>query len=157
MAVGLRPAEVAVRRWDGVVHWVLEPDASSAGFRQAQLWLHAILASREASADRIGDVELIAEELLTNVVRAAGSRREGVRLSLECALTTSDIMLTFRDDGPQFDPTAVESPDLNADITDREVGGLGILLVRKLADDCRYSRLDGWNVVEIRFGRTPLK
>jgi sigma-B regulation protein RsbU (phosphoserine phosphatase) len=157
MAVGLRPAEVAVRRSDGVVHWVIEPDASSAGIRQAQHWLHAILASREASADRIGDVELIAEELLTNVVRAAGSRREGVRLSLECALTTSDIMLTFRDDGPQFDPTAVESPDLNADITDREVGGLGILLVRKLADDCRYSRLDGWNVVEIRFGRTPLK
>jgi sigma-B regulation protein RsbU (phosphoserine phosphatase) len=157
MAVGLRPAEVAVRRSDGAVYWVIEPDASSAGIRQAQHWLHAILASRETGPARIGDVELIAEELLTNVARAAGLRDGGVRLSLECALTPDEIVLTFRDDGPQFDPTAVEGPELEVDIADRDIGGLGILLVRKLADDCRYFRADGWNVVEVRLRRTPLK
>jgi sigma-B regulation protein RsbU (phosphoserine phosphatase) len=154
MAVGLRPAEVTVRQMDGAVHWVIEPDVSSAGIRQAQHWLHAILAARDVSRDRIGDVELIAEELLTNVARAAGSR-EDAHLSLECALTPADIVLTFRDEGPSFDPTVVESPPLDVDIADREVGGLGILLVRKLADHCRYSRVDGWNVVEIRLQRTP--
>jgi anti-sigma regulatory factor (Ser/Thr protein kinase) len=70
-------------------------------------------------------------------------------------LTPADIVLTFRDEGPSFDPTVVESPPLDVDIADREVGGLGILLVRKLADHCRYSRVDGWNVVEIRLQRTP--
>jgi sigma-B regulation protein RsbU (phosphoserine phosphatase) len=157
LAVGLRPAEVTVRRSDDAVHWVIEPDVSSAGIRQAQHWLHAILAARNVAPGRIGDVELIAEELLTNVARAAGSRQGGVHLSLECALTPSDIRLTFRDDGPQFDPVAADSPELDVDIADREVGGLGILLVRKLADHCRYSRADGWNIVEIRVGRAPLK
>jgi sigma-B regulation protein RsbU (phosphoserine phosphatase) len=84
-------------------------------------------------------------------------RDGGVRLSLECALTPDEIVLTFRDDGPQFDPTAIEGPELEVDIADRDIGGLGILLVRKLADDCRYFRADGWNVVEVRLRRTPLK
>ena len=155
MAVGFRPREVSVRVAGGAVHWRIEPDASAAGIRQAQHWLHAILAARHVAPDRIDDVELIAEELLTNVVRVGGASAAGVRLSVECALTPSEIVLTFRDDGARFDPTAVESPRLDVDVADREVGGLGILIVKRLADACRYSRIDDCNVLEIRVSRNP--
>jgi anti-sigma regulatory factor (Ser/Thr protein kinase) len=70
-------------------------------------------------------------------------------------LTRSEIVLTVRDDGAAFDPLALESPKLDADIADREIGGLGVLLVKRVADSCRYSRVDGHNVLEIRMGRVP--
>lgn len=155
LAVGWRPPEVGVRRADGAAHWLIEPAASSAGIAQTQHWLHAILAARDVARDRIDDVEVIAEEVLTNVVRAAGSSVAGVRLTLDCAVTPSEVVLTFCDDGMRFDPTAVETPQLDADVADREIGGLGILLVRRLADACRYARIDNRNVLEIRLNRQP--
>jgi anti-sigma regulatory factor (Ser/Thr protein kinase) len=75
-------------------------------------------------------------------------------LSLDCALTPAELVLTVRDDGPQFDPLARESPELDNPIDDRDVGGLGIVIVRRLADRCRYARVDGRNVMEIRLHRT---
>jgi len=76
------------------------------------------------------------------------------QLSLECALTPTQIVLTVADDGPQFDPLAHDVPELERAIDEREIGGLGILLVRELADRCRYARVDGRNVMEIRLHRT---
>jgi anti-sigma regulatory factor (Ser/Thr protein kinase) len=61
--------------------------------------------------------------------------------------------MTFIDDGPRFDPLAHESPDLDADIADRAVGGLGVHIVRQLADSCRYSHIDGRNILEIHLAR----
>ena len=153
LAVGFCPPEVTACRGDRGAHWLIEPESSPAGIRQTQHWLHAMLAARDVDRERLDDVELIAEELLTNVVHAAGSAAGAVHLTLACALTASEIVLTFRDDGRPFDPTEAESPRLDAEIADREIGGLGILIVRRLADACRYARIDGWNVLEVRLSR----
>ena len=50
---------------------------------------------------------------------------------------------------PAYDPLAHAPPDLDADIADRPIGGLGIHLVRELAQDARYRREDGWNILRI--------
>jgi sigma-B regulation protein RsbU (phosphoserine phosphatase) len=155
LALGWSPPEVTARCADGAACWRIAPAASPAGIRQAQRLLNAMLAARDVDRERLDDVALVAEELLTNVVRAARSAEGGVRLSLECALTPSEIVLTFRDDGVAFDPTEREHPRLDVDVADREIGGLGIFIVRRLADACRYSRRDGWNVLEIRLHREP--
>ena len=155
LALGFRPPEVAVSDADGAVCWRITPEASADGIRRTQQWLAAILAARDVHRERRDDVELITEELLTNVVREAASAGGGVRLVVECSLTPSAIVLGFRDDGARFDPTARESPRLDAAIADREIGGLGILLVQRLADTCRYARIDGWNVLEVRLNPNP--
>lgn len=153
LALGFRPPEVTAQRANGAVRWLIAPEASPDGIRRTQHWLDAILAARDVDRERRDDVELITEELLTNVVRAAESAGREVRLTIECALTPSEIVLAFRDDGARFDPTARASPRLDADIADREVGGLGILIVQRLADTCRYARVDGENVLEVRLHR----
>jgi sigma-B regulation protein RsbU (phosphoserine phosphatase) len=155
MAVSLNPPGITAHSDADGAHWVIVVELSSAGIRQAQQWLHAILAARAVDPGRIGDVELIVEELLTNIVRAADARSGEVHVSIACSLTPGEIVLTVRDDAPEFDPLARESPNLEADIAEREIGGLGILLVKRLADSCRYSREDGCNVLEIRLGRGP--
>jgi sigma-B regulation protein RsbU (phosphoserine phosphatase) len=155
MAVSLNPPDVTTRCDADGAHWLIVPEVSTPGIRQAQQWLHAILAARAIDPGRIGDVELIAEELLTNIARAADTHDAEVQVSIACSLTPSEIVLIVRDDAVAFDPLARQSPNLDGDIADREIGGLGILLVKRLADSCRYSRVDGCNVLEIRLGRIP--
>ena len=75
LAVTFAPRGVTASRREGGEHWLIEPAFSAAGVREARQWLRAILAARHVAASRIDDVELIAEELLTNIVRAAGSAR----------------------------------------------------------------------------------
>ena len=155
LAVRWNPPRVTVETDEGAMRWRIQPQVSSAGIRQTQQWLHAILAAREVVPGRIADAELIAEELLSNIVRAAGTQARGVELSMDCALLPSGIVLTVRDDGPGFDPLSLPDPQLDADIADRAIGGLGIPIVKQLADDCRYMRSGGWNVLEIRLARMP--
>ena len=155
MAVSLNPPGITARRDTDGANWLIVPEVSSTGIQQAQQWLHAILAARDIDAGRIGDVKLIAEELLTNVFREAGTQAGDVHVSIACSLTAAEIVLTVRDDAAAFDPLARASPDLDVEIAAREIGGLGILLVKRLADSCRYSRVDGCNVLEIRLARVP--
>lgn len=155
MAVRWKPSEVEIHARGDAVTWQMKPGMSEDGVRQAQLWLRAILAARDVTRERIGEVELIAEELLTNIVRAAMQPAGATRLTMDCTLLQGEIVLTVRDDGSEFDPLARPPPDLDADIADRGIGGLGIPLVRHLAQTCSYSRTDGWNVLEVRLGRTP--
>ena len=53
--------------------------------------------------------------------------------------------MTVIDDGHPFDPLAVPMPSLHADLEHRAVGGLGIFLLRQLADHVAYERRDGTN------------
>ena len=135
--------------------WRINATDTSAGMQQVQRWLQNILVAREVSAERIGDVELIAEELLTNIVRENSSSDGGVSVAVECSLSREEISLTFRDDGKPFDPLTRPAPNLAHDITERAVGGLGIHIVRELADAVSYVRLDELNVLHIRLSRIP--
>jgi sigma-B regulation protein RsbU (phosphoserine phosphatase) len=99
------------------------------------------------AADLVGDIELIAEELFTNIVRANEGRE--LKIAFDCGLTRGNILLTASDDGLPFNPLARETPPLDAGIADREVGGLGIELVRRLADRCHYAYIDGRNHLDV--------
>jgi anti-sigma regulatory factor (Ser/Thr protein kinase) len=61
--------------------------------------------------------------------------------------------MTIRDNGSRFDPLSLAVPKLDVEIAERDVGGLGVHLVRELADDYRYARVDDCNVLTIRLHR----
>ena len=155
LALSWSPRGVTLHRTELGMHWLMEPQISTTGVAQAQQWLRSILAARAIAADRIGDAELIAEELLTNVVRSLEARGGG-RMSLNCELTQTQIVMTVRDDGPPFDPLALATPNLEASIDERAIGGLGVAIVRQVADSCRYARVQDRNVMEVRLHRTPV-
>ena len=54
----------------------------------------------------------------------------------------------IEDDGPPFDPTSLETPDVDAPLEAREVGGLGLHLIRSMAT-LRHERVDDRNRVEV--------
>lgn len=98
---------------------------------------------------------LLVEELFVNTIihGHGGDTDAPVRLAL--TVTPGAIAVRYEDTARPFDPFAgAETPDDGDDVTRRRVGGLGIRLIRSMAEDCGYARHDGWNQVTFRLPRT---
>ena len=93
------------------------------------------------------DARLIVEEVACNAVEHAVA--PGAPLEMHARVEDDRLWLEFRDRGPAFDPTAREAPDLDADIAERDIGGLGVFLVQELAERIEYRRSDGCNILRI--------
>jgi anti-sigma regulatory factor (Ser/Thr protein kinase) len=156
MALRFCPADTAARVAGGGAGWLIQVAATVEGLGSAQRRLRAILEARRVADDLVHDAELLAEEWLSNVIRAreASGAAPPFRLSLDVVVTAQGIRLGFLDDGAPFDPLAATPPDLDADIADREVGGLGLHLIRELADRCSYESRDGCNILILELERT---
>lgn len=106
------------------------------------------LSQRGASRDATLDVELIAEELFTNVVRHARGGAREIALALDWRAPM--LTLRLRDFGVErFDVTRVPAPDLSVPLDSRRPGGLGLHLVRRIADRVEYEYRDGNSSVTV--------
>lgn len=87
-------------------------------------------------------LNLVVEEIAANVAMHA----EGATyLTLDITPSDAALHLLLTDDGPEYDPFARAEVDTEAALEDRDVGGLGVHLVRKLTQGARYERRDGIN------------
>ena len=59
-------------------------------------------------------------------------------------------MITFIDKGVPYDPLTRPDPDITLSAEERQIGGLGIYMVKRSMDDLAYRREDGRNVLTIR-------
>ena len=93
------------------------------------------------------EVRLVAEEMLTNVIKYAHVASGERIVELELAISSEAVRMEFRDTGPPFNPLDVPPPDLKSRPEERGVGGLGLHLVKSLVDDAAYSREGNTNVL----------
>jgi len=107
------------------------------------------LAGHGLPATLMHDVHLVLEEVTCNVLSHGKVRGRDPALELLVAVDGSRLCLEFRDDGLAFDPLSQPAPDLDADIGERPIGGLGVHLVRQLAEEVAYSREDHHNVLRV--------
>ena len=106
------------------------------------------LAARGLSSSNAFPLELILEELFTNVLkyRTGGEDSVAVRLGLE----NDRLVLSFVEfQVDPFDITEVPEPDLSAPAHERRAGGMGIHLVKKLSDRVSYEHRDGVSTTTI--------
>jgi serine/threonine-protein kinase RsbW len=99
-------------------------------------------------------IELALEELLTNVIHYAYLDEEEGFVQVGCSLENSRFHLSIHDWGQPFNPLERECPDLTRGINERRIGGLGIHLVRQMADELHYQREAEANTVHIYFDAT---
>ncbi len=102
------------------------------------------------SDERSNEAQVAAEEAFVNIVRYA--YESGGECTVDCSADETTLTLTLSDSGIAFDPTAAPKPDTESDVSDRPIGGLGILLIRKFMDDVSYSREDGTNTLIMKAG-----
>lgn len=95
-------------------------------------------------------VMFIAEELLTNLVRHGEfkDRDPSISFSIESDKRGS-FEIECRDNAEAFNLQERKDPNIDAKLEDRELGGLGIYLVKRYAQDLEYRREDGFNILRI--------
>jgi len=89
-------------------------------------------------AESIYEVQTAVDEACTNIIKHAYSGGEGI-ITVSCELQANDFVITIRDKGRPFEPSSTPPPDIDADLDERKIGGLGIYMMRKLMDDVSYS------------------
>ena len=96
-------------------------------------------------------IDVAVEELFVNIASyayAPGSGSATVRMEVEENPKT--VVIVFMDRGVPYDPLAKDDPDVTLSLNDREIGGLGIFMVKKSMDDMVYAYENGQNVLTIR-------
>jgi sigma-B regulation protein RsbU (phosphoserine phosphatase) len=92
---------------------------------------------------------LIFDELLSNVISYAFPDEGDHEISAHIEFVADRLTVTISDDGLPFNPLSVKAPDTKASLEDRDIGGLGIHLVRSMVDDVSYHRRIDKNVLTL--------
>lgn len=96
------------------------------------------------------ELNLVLEELFTNAVRHGGCEGMDQAAQIRLQSDPDGVSIEFADRGAAFDPLQAPPPDLEVDLAQRSVGGLGIHLVRQIMQELEYRRADGWNRLTMR-------
>jgi anti-sigma regulatory factor (Ser/Thr protein kinase) len=94
--------------------------------------------------------KLIADEILANVSMYAYDNKVNKWLEIRIRIHDGAVSISFVDAGKPFDPTSAPEPDTTLSADERELGGLGIYIVKNLADETSYSREEGLNILTIK-------
>ena len=90
-------------------------------------------------------LDLVLEEAFTNVVKYAFDDNLDHQIVLEFELNDNRLEIRLIDEGLSYDPTQKSDPDIDAPVEDRQVGGLGIFLIKQFMDSVEYQRKDNKN------------
>lgn len=94
-------------------------------------------------------LNLALDELFTNVVNYGLDTDSQQRVVFTILYRNDVLEIVMSDAGKAFDPTEPADPDFDIPLEDKEIGGLGIFLVRKCCDTISYIRENGKNIVTL--------
>ena len=77
------------------------------------------------------------------------------RIELTLQVVEDKLIVTLLDTGPPFNPLEAPEPDLSDDLDKRQIGGLGLHLVRSYCDRMRHQVVDGYNRVTLEHDLPP--
>ena len=96
-------------------------------------------------------ISIAVEEIYVNIARYAYDPQVG-EATVRCAVGGGPLQVTiqFLDSGKPFDPLARPEADTSLSAEERDIGGLGILMVKKSMDDVQYRYKDGCNILTLK-------
>ncbi|MDR1509840.1 MAG: ATP-binding protein [Synergistaceae bacterium] len=112
-------------------------------------FIEDILGSR-VSGESLTTFKIIADEILANVSMYAYDNNMDKWLEIRIRIHDGAVFMSFVDAGKPFDPTSAPDPDTELSVEEREFGGLGIYVVKNLADEMSYFRESGLNILTIK-------
>lgn len=108
------------------------------------------LEENDCSMKILMQIELAVEEIFVNIANYAYESGSGpATVRVEAAPDGSSVSITFIDQGTPYDPLAKADPDVTLSSEERDIGGLGIFLVKKNMDDIKYEYSNGSNILTI--------
>ncbi len=123
----------------------LKTEARLENMREITEFFEKELSSCGAPASAIAQVNIVADEVFSNIVHYSGA----TSVTAGCETSEGKVILRFADNGRPYDPTKKPDPDVSLSAEEREIGGLGIFMVKKTMDQVRYEYTDGFNILTL--------
>jgi len=95
----------------------------------------------------IGDLRLVLDEIVTNIISYGYENNTDQQICICICYTDDEIRVEVKDEGIPFNPIEASGPDIEKPFEERETGGLGIYIVRKLMDELEYRSIEGKNIL----------
>lgn len=105
------------------------------------------LSTINVSKNILNKIQICNDEIYSNVMNYSGAST----LDVKFALNNEQLVLTYKDNGRPYDPCSREDPDTSLALKDREIGGLGIYMVKKMCKSLDYKYDDNHNVLSLMF------
>jgi anti-sigma regulatory factor (Ser/Thr protein kinase) len=122
-------------------------DASA--MRDVRGFVEDFVVRHAVALDEQHRIMIVLEELITNLAKYGYRNRPAGIAEVTLRLDDARLTLQVADDGDPFDPLKEPPPDFDAPLEERELGGLGIHIVRALADEVSYRRAGERNVLQL--------
>lgn len=97
----------------------------------------------------IAHVHLVLEEVIVNIISYGAQDNTLTEFELLLEQTQDGLHIQISDNAAAFNPLQVPPPDLDADLDERSVGGLGIYLLTQLTNSQSYRRDGNWNRLQL--------
>jgi len=109
------------------------------------------LEARDCPMKAAMQLELVIEEVFVNIASYAYHPDKGsATFCVDFEDEPEAVIMTFIDSGKPYNPLEKPDPDLTLDIDEREIGGLGIFLVKKNVDEIFYERAGEKNILRLK-------
>lgn len=136
-------------KYNGGVKTFKQP-ALQENYKKFYTWLHDACTEWNIGEDLTNKLDMCAEEIFANVEFYAYPDRNG---DIEVKLQKSDdkIVVEFKDSGIEYNPLEKPDPDITLPPEERPLGGLGVFMVKEMADEISYNRKDNQNILNLTF------
>lgn len=122
----------------------LEPQLEE--MRKIEDYLNKELEKINASMKEINQINIVIDEVFSNLVNYSGCKE----INLDIIISDELVKLVFKDDGRKFNPlTDIKEVDINVNSEEREIGGLGIHIVKNIMDEVTYEYKNNKNILKI--------
>ncbi|MBR1742907.1 MAG: ATP-binding protein [Lachnospiraceae bacterium] len=124
----------------------LDIEAKTENLDQVLAFVDEELEKYECGMKTQMQIDIAVEEIFVNIAHYAYNPAVG-KATIRIEVTDDTVSLTFIDNGIPYDPLAKEDPDITLSAEERQIGGLGIFMVKKSMDDVKYEYKDGSNIL----------
>ena len=111
-------------------------------------FVHNSLDALPCSMKTVMQLDIAIDELFGNIAHYA-YKEVGMATVKVNIIPPSTVEIIFIDEGIPYNPLEREDPDITVPLADRQIGGLGIFMVKKLMDSVDYAYQDGQNILTI--------
>ncbi len=97
------------------------------------------------------EIDIAIDELFSNIANYAYNPEIGkATVKFEVQDNPQAVIITFMDNGKPFDPLLKADPNIKLAVEERDIGGLGIFMVKKSMDSVEYEYKDNHNILKIK-------
>ncbi len=124
--------------------------AAIENIAQATEFVNALLEQHGCPMNVQFQIDIAIDELFGNIANYAYDGESGyVTVQADIIENPTRISITFIDGGTPYNPLEQPEPDITMSIEERQIGGLGIFVVKKSMDDVQYKYENGQNIMTI--------